>query len=77
MDIAYNNYNKNVKDDIIKLLKKKGCKTSLELEQHEILSSVKYENYSASQMTPDFLSLDRNGCNALHIAATSGHLDIV
>jgi hypothetical protein len=69
LDIAYNNYNKTVKEDIIKLLIKKGCKTSLELEEHEILSKVKYEDYSASQMTPDFLSLDRNGCNALHFAA--------
>ena len=51
------------------MLKKKGCKTSLELEGHEILSRVKYEDYSASQMTPDFASLDKNGCNCLHFAA--------
>ena len=69
LDIAYNNYSKNVKEEVIELLRQKGCKTSLELESHDVLSRVKYEDYEGSQVSADLSELDRNGCNALHIAA--------
>ena len=49
-----------MKEEVIELLRQKGCKTSLELESHDVLSRVKYEDYEGSQVSADLSELDRN-----------------